>query len=260
MMNQIKWFFLKEWKEAWRNFKWIWVPIVFIALGISDSIMNYYMEDILSSVGNMPEGMDIIVPDFNAADIFAATTNQFQTVGIIVITALFASAISRERQNGTATLLYVRPISFASYYWAKWLFAVVLSVVSVGLGYVGSFYYTSILYGTVPLQHFFAMVGIYMIWIVFVISFSLCMSAWFKTAIAMTISIIAIPIGIIIDTLIGTYWTYSPWKIGLYAQQVVAGEGNTSDIWVTCVIAVVCIALLSSLGIIGTRKNRAKLS
>lgn len=259
-MRQIKLFFFKEWKEAWRSFKWIWVPIVFIALGISDPIMNYYMEDILNSVGNMPEGMEIVIPTYTAADIYAASTSQFQTIGIIVITALFASSISRERQNGTATLLYVRPISFANLYIGKWLFAVVLTIISVICGYLGSFYYTTLLYGSVPAEQFFKMIAIYSMWLLWVISFALCMSAMFKTAIAMTISIIVVPIGIIIDSLVGAYWTYSPWKLGWHAQQVILNNGNNKDILMTCIIALGCIIIFNIVGILWTRKNRANLS
>ena len=47
MMNQFTTFFKKEWLEMWRSLKFIWVPLVFVILGISDAIMNYFMEDIL---------------------------------------------------------------------------------------------------------------------------------------------------------------------------------------------------------------------
>ncbi|MDY0407538.1 hypothetical protein [Paracerasibacillus soli] len=46
----------KEMVENWRNFKWIWVPLVFILLAIMDPISTYYLPQILEAVGGLPEG------------------------------------------------------------------------------------------------------------------------------------------------------------------------------------------------------------
>ena len=182
-MNQFTTFFKKEWLEMWRSLKFIWIPLVFVILGIMDPITNYFIDDILASVGNLPEGYEMLLPDFTPVDIYAATTGQFQSIGIIVLVAIFASAISRERQSGTATLMYVRPISFASYFLSKWAAAVGLAVSCVLVGYFSSFYYTNLLFGSVPFDQFLAMVGTYCVWIIFAVSFTLAMSAAFKTSI-----------------------------------------------------------------------------
>ena len=46
-MNQFKTFLKKEWLEMWRSLKFVWVPLVFIILGIMDPITYYFMDDIL---------------------------------------------------------------------------------------------------------------------------------------------------------------------------------------------------------------------
>ena len=256
-MNQFTTFFKKEWLEMWRSFKFIWIPLVFVILGIMDPITNYFIDDILASVGNLPEGYEMLLPDFTPVDIYAATTSQFQSIGIIVLVAIFASAISRERQSGTATLMYVRPISFASYFLSKWAAAVGLAVFCVVVGYFSSFYYTNLLFGSVPFDQFLAMVGTYCVWIMFAISFTLAMSAAFKTSIAMALSILAIPVFLMIDSLIGSFWTITPWKLANYGVQILAGDIVWKDYYWTLAITISLTIVFIVVGILMSKKKAA---
>ena len=172
-MQQFNALLLKEWRDSWRSFKLVWIPLVFLLLGVSDPIMNYFMEDILQAVGNMPEGFEMIMPELKPADLLTASTGQFQLIGIIVLIAAYIGTFSRERQNGTATLLYVRPISFSALFLSKWVVASIVAVISAVAGYAGSMYYTALLYGTVDWAKFFAMVGTYCVWLMFVMALRL---------------------------------------------------------------------------------------
>lgn len=254
-MKQFQIFFGKEMKEMARSFKWIWVPLVFLVLGIMDAIMNYYMEDILSSVGNLPEGFEITLPEFKPVDIFIAATSEFQLIGIIIVVCLAAGSISKERQNGTATLLYVRPISYASYYLSKWASYSLLMGVSIVIGYFGTLYYTNLLYGSVSFKAFLGMLATYIVWQLFAISFALTMSACFKTSIAMAISIIAFPVFLFIDSIIGTYWKISPWKLGNYGVQLIDDTIIWKDYYWTLAITLVLTVIFLSIGIIMSRKK-----
>ena len=247
----------KEFAEAWAGFKWIWVPLVFMLLGISDPIINYFMKDILAAVGNVPKGFEEIFPTFTSFDILAATTGQFQSVGLIIIVAIFAASISRERQNGNATLLYVRPLSFFSYFLSKWTVAMCLISLSVGLGYGASMYYTAILYGKVGIAPFLGMVATYCIWTLFAATFTLAMSASFRTAIALTISIIIFPIGVIITSIIGDFWTYAPWQLPHYAISILNGRVDWPNYFITLGITVATLIASLLLGIWMSKKQAA---
>ena len=243
----------------WRNLKFVWVPLVFIILGIMDAIMNYFRDDILASVGNLPEG--ITLPELTPVDIYAATTGEFQSIGLFVLVAILASSISRERQSGTATLLYVRPISYASYFLSKWAMAVVLGVGCVVLGYFSSFYYTNLLFGSVPFDKFLAMVGTHCLWIIFVVSFTLAMSATFRKSVAMAISILVIPIFImiysVIESFAGNFWPMIPWKLGNYGVQIIAGDVVWKDYYWSLAITVSLTIVFIVLGIFMSKKNAA---
>lgn len=259
-MSQFTTFFIKEWREAWRSFKLLWMPLVFILLGISDPLANYFMDDILAAVGNMPEGFEMTMPEFTASDILAASTSQFQSIGMILFVAIFSSYISRERANGTATLLYVRAISYTNYFLSKWVMGILLAFICVALGYGGSIYYTVLLYGEVSVTAFLLMVLTYFLWTVFVISFCLAMSAAFSTGVAVTLSVIVVLIGSIIDSMIGSYWVYSPWKLANYAVQVITDEVNWQHYTWTIIITLLLSVIFILIGINISKKNASKTS
>ena len=246
----------KEFREAWRGFKFLWMPLLFIFLGIMDPITNYYMEDILAAVGNLPEGFSMTFPELLPVDLILASTGQFQSIGLIVLIATTAGTVSRERQNGTATLLYVRPISFTAFFMSKWVLASLLGIVSAVAGYLGSLYYTVILYGTVDAGAFIKMLTTYCVWILFVTAITVMLSAMFKTAVALVIATLLLPIGLMIDSLIGGFWTVTPWKLATYGVQFL--NGSTSEHYtMTLSITIVLTALAVIAGIVFSKKNAA---
>lgn len=248
--------FKKELMESWRSFKFLWLPLVFVILGVTEPLTRYYMEDILKSVGNMPEGFEMTFPDFTAQDVLLATLEQYQLIGLIVVISAFIGAISRERQNGTATLLYVRPISSTVIYMSKWLSASFVAICSVTSGFLASLYYTVLLFGGVSAANFIKMVALYNFWIVIVLALTIAMSAAFQTSIAAAITMIAVPIGLLIDAIIGGWWRYTPWKLGKYAASYITEASISKDIAITGCIAAILLICTIAIGIIATKRNR----
>lgn len=257
-MKQFKVFLLKEFRESWRNFKFLWIPLVFLSLGVSDPLVNYYMKDIMEAVGNLPEGFEIMMPELRPADLLVASTSQFQTIGIVVLIAALVGMISKERQNGTATLIYARPISYVALFLSKWTVAMLIGLLSLIAGYAGSMYYTAILYGSVEWGRFLGMVGLYSLWIAALLAVTLMLSAAFRTAVAATLAIMIGPIGLLIDSLIGGFWTVTPWKLGHYATVYVTSGAVSSSLWYT--VGLTLLILLSSLvlGSYLTQQNAPK--
>ncbi|QQZ09930.1 ABC transporter permease [Heyndrickxia vini] len=244
----------KEFRESWRSFKFLWMPLLFIFLGISDPLINYYMEDILNAVGNLPDGVAVTLPEFAPIDILKASTGQFQSIGLIVFVITAAGMINRERQSGTATLIYVRPISFIALFMSKWTVASLLGIISTIVGYAGSMYYTSILYGSVSTMAFIQMVMSYCVWILFATSVAIMFSAMFKSALATTFTIITLPIATMIGSLIGKYWSISPWKLADYSVQLIAETENIYYLK-TLLLTIILTVLAIIIGILFTRKN-----
>ena len=161
---------------------------------------------------------------------------QYQFIGILIIVLAFMGTISGERKNGTATLLYVRPMSFRAYFLSKWLVVNVLVLGSVWLGFMAAWYYIEILFNSVDAGPIFAFIATYSLWLVFVVTVVLAFSAWLPTGGAAGLSIMITLVYQIVDSIIGTYWAVSPWKLATYATYWFQADADMSDFWMSAAV------------------------
>ena len=245
----------KEFREAWRSWKFLWIPLVFALLGMSDPLMNYYMMDVLNAVGNLPEGFAISMPELAPADLLQASISQFQLIGLLVLIASFVGAISKERANGMATLLYIRPISFAAYFMSKYVVMSAVGLVSIVAGFTASVYYTIVLYGTFEITVLLASLGTYFVWLLFVLAITLLMSAAFKTGVATACAFIIVFGGQIVDAVVGTFWTVSPWKLPGYGVQLIRETMEMSNYWWSMALTFSLLLICIVIGILVMKKN-----
>ena len=212
----------------------------------------------MKSVGNMPEGSEFLWPEFTGEEIFMSLLGQYQFIGILVIVLAFMGSISGERKTGTATLLYVRPISFRAYFLSKWVVINGIVLASVWLGFFAAWYYISILFNSVNAGEVFRFIAVYSLWIVFVVTAVLAFSASFSTGVAATLSLLLTFVFQIVDSLIGAYWTISPWKLPLYATSVFNGNTDTTGFWWSVCITIIAVLVLAFVGVAMSKRNAAK--
>lgn len=249
---------LKEWRENIRNFKLFWIPIVFILFGILEPVTNHFLPQIMKSVGNLPDGTDFVWPQLQGEDIFVSLMGQYQTIGILIIILAFMGSISGERKNGTATLLYVRPMSFGSYFLSKWIVTNAIVLGSVWAGFFAAWYYIQILFNPVNAGEVFAFLGTYSLWIIFAVTVVLALSAWLSTGGVAGLSILVLIVFQIIDSVIGAYWTISPWKLGIYASFAFHAPEDLSGFWMSIGLTVILLIGLFFFGTYMSRRNAAK--
>lgn len=248
----------KEFREHSRNFKLYWIPIVFIILGIVEPVTNHYLPQIMESVGNLPEGSDFMWPQFQGTDIFVSLMGQYQLIGILIIILAFMGSISGERKSGTATLLYVRPMSFVSYFFSKWIVINAIVLGSLWAGFLAASYYIRILFGPVAFGDILTFVGTYSLWIVFAVTVVLTLSASLSTGAAAGLSILILFVFQVLDSVIGAFWTVSPWKLSIYATYPLQGDTVPTGYWMSLTLTVVLIVLLFILGAYMSKRNASK--
>lgn len=257
-MNQFGVLLKKEWRENLRNFKVFWIPAVFILLAILEPVSNYFLPQILDSVGNLPEGTVLEFPTPLPEQIMAAIMGQYQLIGLLIIVLAYMGTIAGERKSGTATLLYARPLSFPAYFMSKWLMASIIALASVWLGFLAGYYYTYLLFGSIEWLDLLRFGATYSIWILLVVSIVMAASALMPNAgLAAAVSLAVIFISQLIDSLLGTYWTLSPLKLPAYAVAWMETAPDSADFWWTVVLAIVLIASLIALGIVLSAKRAA---
>lgn len=257
-MNGLTVLLQKEWREHIRNYKVLWIPLVFILFGIIEPLSKRYLPEIMEHIGNMPAGAEFPWPEFTGQDIFVFLMGQYQMVGLLIIVLGFMGAISAERKNGTAALLYVRPLSFTQYFMSKWIVVTTIVLGSVWMGFLASWYYIQILFNKVPVQDVFGFLAVYSLWIVFVVSIVLCLSAWLSTGAAAALGIALTIIGSVLDSVIGQFWMITPWKLQVYATYIFTGHMDWTDFWLTVGLTCMLIGLLIFAGIVMAKRNAAR--
>ena len=153
-MSQWLTLFQKEILEMWRNFKWIWVPITFILLGVKEPLTSYYLPQIIKSFGGLPEGAIIDIPPPTAGAVLASGLSQYSTIGVLIIVLGTMGVIAGERKSGVAAMILVKPVSYFSYVTSKWAGSLLLVWFSLFIGYLLTWYYTGQLFEWVAFGEF----------------------------------------------------------------------------------------------------------
>lgn len=246
----------KECLESARNYKWVWVPLVFILFCIMDPLTTYYLPQILESTGGLPDGATFDIPTPPAANVFMMSISQINTLGVLVIALITMGTIAGERKSGVAELILVKPVSYTAYVTAKWAAHVTLVLLSIFVGFIASWYYVQLLFGDVSFIHVLSTAGFYGLYIIFVISISLFMNTWTKTpglVLFLTISIMMILN--LVTSVFSHLLEWSPTNITSYLPSLLRAGEVGQDLWLASLFTIVTIVLLL-FGAIQTLKRK----
>lgn len=178
-MSQFLTLLQKEMLEMARNFKWVWVPIVFIILGVQEPLTQFYLPQILDSLGGLPEAAVIEIPTPAPAEVLVGGLGQYNMMGFLIIILLCMSLVAGEVKSGTAAMILVKPVKHGYYITAKWVGALLLVWVSFFLGYLVTWYYTGLLFDWVPFDAFLGSFFIEGLWLSFIVTLTLFFSSVF---------------------------------------------------------------------------------
>ncbi|EKN65587.1 ABC transporter permease [Neobacillus bataviensis LMG 21833] len=246
----------KELLEMWRNFKWIWVPITFILIGVQQPITTYYMPQILDSVGNLPEGAVIKIPTPSAAEVLAQGLGQYTTLGVLIIVLSTMGIIAAERKSGVAAMILVKPVSYRSFITAKWAGSLLLLWFSFLIGYLATWYYTGILFEWVPVTDFFQSYFFYGLWFSVILTITLFFSAALLAPGTAGFSSLAVVIVIsLVSSSLSSVFEWSPAQLTAYANEILINRSIPDDTLPASLIAAGCILILLSLSVIIFKKK-----
>lgn len=244
-MKQFLIFLKKENVESMRNFKWLWMPLLFIVLGLTQPITTYYLPKMIDSIGDLPKGSVIKIPQPEAADVlFGTITQQFNMIGILAIVLAFMGSIPSERKNGSAALILVKPVSYNSYLLAKWTSALLLVWVSYILGMLANWYYTYQLFALVDFVIMLKGLIIYGIWLTLVVTFIFFFGSILNTAGATAaFTLIITIIFSFIPNIVQEKLAWFPSKLMQYTGQLWSYE-TLQDGTISAMVVTLCIITL----------------
>lgn len=233
--------FRKEMLESVRSYKWIWIPLVFLALGIMNPLTSYYMPEILQASGVSEEAAKLI-PVPTAGEILAKSLSQYNTLGLLVLALAFMGIVASERQSGSAIMVLVKPVSHTGYIMAKWSGMTALTLASVGLGQLGTWYYTNLLFDAIPFSKVAVSYSVFALWMIFVISLVLFLSCLLKSPGGVAfLSLAAAAVLSLATSLLGGAMRWSPSRLSAEAGGMLTQDQAGAGIWLP--IAVTCLLI-----------------
>ncbi len=235
--------FNKELIEKARNYKLVWIPLVFIVLGMMQPVSTYLMPVILEKAGSLPEGTVLNIPMPSAAEVLASTLQQFSTIGVLLLALAAMGAVSGERN--IAPIILVKPVPMSFFITSKWASYTVVTWGSILLGYGAAYYCTVILFGNTSFASFVQSWAIYCLWLTLMITIVIFFSSCLKSGAGAAFS--AIGITLLLSLLVSFFpkqMGWSPGALSGYAASIVVGVEVDYKLWIAIVASIGLIVLL----------------
>lgn len=243
--------FRKEMLENWRNYKWIWMPLVIILLAIMDPISTYYLPQIIESVGGLPDGASIDLPLPSPHDAIMMSLAELSSLGVLIIVLMAMGTISGERKYGVAEIILAKPVPFRTYITTKWAALLIIVWVSLFLGMVASWYYTNLLFGNISFIVILQTIFFYGLWLTLVITITIFYNTLLKTpGLIAACTIITIMIMSIITKIFDHILTWSPQKLSSHIHDMLMSNEVSTELIATSFVTLIFIGLFLTASIL----------
>lgn len=235
----------KEMLENWRNFKWIWFPLIMIVLAILDPISTYYLPLIIESVGGLPDGATIDIPTPLPREVIMMSLGQLSSLGVLIIVLLSMGTIAGERKSGVSELILVKPVSYKNYITSKFASLLTLVWFSLIIAMLASWYYVNLLFGEITFISLIQVIFFYGLWLTLVVSLVIFFNTLFKSpGLIAFLTIALIMIMSIITQIFGRFLLWSPNNLSKHIHESLIVNEITTDLMITSSITVVLIIIL----------------
>ena len=193
-MNHLATLVRVELTEAAKEYKYVWLTVFFVLLGLTQPLINLYMDIILQQLGgSIGVILDPNKLDPTPSEIFLSTiSGQFDQIGLIILLISFMGLIAMDRQNGMQDFILTRPVSIHCYVYAKLIAHWFISMFSIGFGILTSYICTVYLFGSFSITKLILFSVLYSIWILYLTSLVIVISVYVKHQVLIAVSAIGI--------------------------------------------------------------------
>ncbi|MFC5528869.1 ABC transporter permease subunit [Cohnella yongneupensis] len=253
-MNMWLLLFRKEMIEGARNYKWLWIPLVFAIFGISNPVTSHFLPEILKSSGVTEEAAKLI-PEPTSAEVIVKSLSQYGSMGLLVLALAFMGIVAAERQSGSMIMVLVKPVSHVSYVTSKWAAMNVITLAAVAAGQLGTWYYTRLLFEDIALRAVLISGVVYALWLVFVNTITLLLSCVMKSLAGIAfVAVAAAACLTLLTQLLKGAMRWSPSRLTAEAGRIVQEGQASGSLWLILSVTVLLIALMLALAVTASRR------
>jgi len=167
----------KELRELWHTRKLVIVLLVLIAFGLMSPILAKITPDLIKSLGeNQASCVVISLPTPTATDALDQFVKNMTQFVLLLAVLMSFNAIVSERERGQAALMFAHPLPRTTFVLAKFAGLAILFGLGLLLSAIGAYLYTAILFKTLAIGRFAALVALMYLWLLCLVSLSLLAS------------------------------------------------------------------------------------
>lgn len=170
----------KEWTEQMRSGRLIILLAVFLFFGISSPLIAKFIPEILPS---LMKGQNIVfqMPPATWQDAVAQFVKNISQMGVFVVILLSMGTVAKEKENGTASFLLVKPVSRNVFILSKYIAQYLVLLLSIIVGFSAEVFYTKVFFGSFPMVPFVESTLILLLYLTVIQSVTIFFSVLMKT-------------------------------------------------------------------------------
>jgi ABC-2 type transport system permease protein len=134
----------KEIVEAWRSYRIAVVCGLFVVLGIALPVVVDSLPAISRMIG--PVDPDLVIDQTGVPDVVEALVRVLWQVGAIAGVLLAMGSFATERATGTASFVLAKPVSRATFVWAKFVALAMILGLATALTVTAAWLYVALLF------------------------------------------------------------------------------------------------------------------
>ncbi len=164
---------IKEFKEIFKSYKFIVIPLLFVMMGIMSPIMAKFTPELLKSfVGDM----SIALPTPNIYDSYEQFLKNLNQMLVLILILSTMNIVVEEKINGSLILVLTKPISRINYILSKFIAHLFLVLISIIIGSVVFAYYSNVIFYRFNYSGFIIAMFFYFLYVMSFISMTIFFS------------------------------------------------------------------------------------
>jgi ABC-2 type transport system permease protein len=165
----------KELIEQWRTKRILIVAAVLVIFGLASPLLAKVIPDLLKAIPNAPAALAGLFPTPTVADAISQYIKNMSQFGVLLAVLISMGSIAQEKERGTAAMLLTHPVSRFTFLLAKFVALACTFAISLAVAAIGCWYYTLLLFQSVPWGPFMALNGLMLlVFLVYVAVTLLC--------------------------------------------------------------------------------------
>jgi ABC-2 type transport system permease protein len=230
-----------EWLRIWRTWRLIALAAIFLILGLGSPVLTYYLPEI---VKNNSSGVQIVVPKQTAADGIRSFTGNLAQLGTLVVAIVASASLAFDSHPALSAFYRTRLRAAWRLVLPRMLAVAAATTATLALGFLGAWYETAVLLGSVPVLGLLAGFAVALLWFCFVIGVVAAFASVMRSVLAVAGSSIGFLLAVSLLGGLSSRFDWLPTRLIGSAAEVVMRE--STGLWASVIVAIAATILATT--------------